>query len=253
MSDTPHEGLNAGTALIVGASGAIGCAVSVTLHAAGFRVALLGRNSERLAHAARQVNLSATPPLCTICDVTDRPRIARAIHPILQALGTLDVLVLAAGINVTDRSMRSLDPTDWDRVLAVNLTGSFNVVQAVLPHMREKGSGTIIQISSLAAIRPSAIAGAAYSVSKAGQGVLSACIGREERGRCIRATTLYVGETDTPLLQGRADRPGAPNEGRRQMILKPEDVAAAVRYIATQPPRLRIPEMVLIPSVDDYA
>jgi NADP-dependent 3-hydroxy acid dehydrogenase YdfG len=119
--------------------------------------------------------------------------------------------------------------------------------------MRGLGRGLIIQISSLSGLRASAIAGAAYSVSKFGQAALGICIGREERGRGIRSTVIYPGDVDTPFVTARPDRPGGLSASRREMVLQPADVAAAVRFVAELPPRVHVPELVLKPTADDFS
>jgi NADP-dependent 3-hydroxy acid dehydrogenase YdfG len=96
---------------------------------------------------------------------------------------------------------------------------------------------------------------AAYSASKFAQAALGMVLGREERGRGIRSTVIYPGEVDTPFLDIRAARPGG-GEGsapRREGILKPEDVAQAVRFLAELPPRAHVPELVIKPTIDDFS
>ena len=175
------------------------------------------------------------------------------VQAVLATVGRVDILICNAGVNTPQRSLRSLDPEDWDRLIATNLTGAFNVVHFVLPSMRERGCGLVIQICSLSGLRASAVSGAAYSASKAAQAALGVCIGREERGRGIRSSVICPGEVATAFLEGRGPRPGGGDASRRQMLLQPEDVAAAVRFIAELPPRAHVPELVIKPTVDDFA
>ncbi|MFT3774349.1 MAG: SDR family oxidoreductase [Minicystis sp.] len=154
-------------------------------------------------------------------------------------------MINSAGLNIRNRSLRNIDPADFDRVIAANLTAAFNLLHYVVPSMRERGDGLVIQISSLSGLRASTVAGAAYSASKFGESALGLVLGREERGRNIRSTVIYPGEVDTPFLDVRAARPGGA-EGkpqRREGILQPADVAAAVRFIAELPPRAHVPEL----------
>jgi len=239
-------------ALITGATGSIGSAIAVALASIEIKVVALGRDEAKLAALAEKVKESGGSCLPLPCDVTDRVEVDRAVEQAMSDLPGIDILVCGAGINVADRSLRKLDPADWDRMIAINLTGAFNSMHAVLPHMRDQGRGLIIQLSSIAGIRPSTIAGAGYSVSKAGQGVLGMCVGREERGRNVRSTVIYAGEVDTPFLNTRSSRPGGVSESRREAILKVEDIAATVQYVIQLPDRVRIPELVILPAVDDY-
>jgi NADP-dependent 3-hydroxy acid dehydrogenase YdfG len=159
------------------------------------------------------------------------------------------VLFCNAGINVTDRSLEKLAPADWDRMLATNLTGAFNLVHFTLPAMRAQRSGLVVQICSIAGKRSSVLGGAGYSASKFGQAALGVCLGREERLHGIRSSVIYPGEINTPILD-RRPVPVPPE--RRAAILQPEDVAAAVRFLVELPPRASVPEMVLMPAVDDW-
>jgi NADP-dependent 3-hydroxy acid dehydrogenase YdfG len=241
------------TALVVGAGSGIGRAIALGLAGAGARVALVGRNRANLEATKAAMKPDARPAVVASCDATDRAQVAATIAMLLAELGSIDILVYTAGLNVPKRSLRSLDPTDWDRLVSTNLTGAFNLVHFTLPGMRERGSGLVIQISSISAKRPSTISGAAYSASKAAQAVLGVCIGREERGRGIRSTVIYSGEVNTPLLDARATRPGGVESSRREAILQPEDIAAAVCFMAGLPPRAHIPEFVIKPTIDDFS
>jgi NADP-dependent 3-hydroxy acid dehydrogenase YdfG len=243
------------TALIIGASGGLGRAITAMLSEMGCALALVGRDVAKLEALRNELSPAAPNPFLLPCDVTNRPQAQAMVQQALAHLSHIDVLICASGLNVRQRSLRSLDPADWDRVLSGNLTAAFNVIHSVLPSMRERGSGTIIQISSLAGLRANTITGAAYSASKFAQSALGIGIGREERGRGIRSTVIFAGEVNTSLLDVRADRPGggAVNEGRKEMILQPQDVADAVRLVVTLPARAHIPEFVIKPTIDDFS
>ena len=165
------------------------------------------------------------------------------------AFGGIDVLVCNAGTNVKNRSLESLEPADWDRMIATNLTGSFNLVHAVLPSMRPQKNGLVIQICSISGMRASTLGGAGYSASKFGQAALGICLGREEGPHGIRSTVIYPGEVETPILDAR---PVPVGPERREVILQPEDVAAAVRFLVELHPRAHVPELVIKPTVDDW-
>jgi NADP-dependent 3-hydroxy acid dehydrogenase YdfG len=167
----------------------------------------------------------------------------------LTAFDTIDVLVCNAGTNVKNRSLDSLEPPDWDRMIATNLTGAFNLVHHVLPSMRQRQNGLVIQICSVSGLRASTLGGAGYSASKFGQSALGICLGREEGARGIRSSVIYPGEVDTPILDAR---PIPVGPERRAVILQPEDIAAAVRFLVELHPRAHIPELVIKPTVDDF-
>jgi NADP-dependent 3-hydroxy acid dehydrogenase YdfG len=241
------------TALVAGASGGIGRAVAKTLAEAGLRVALIGRGREKLEQTRAELGPAGASALIETCDVTDRSGVKAMVEAVLAALGSIDILVCSAGINITQRSLRALDPADWDRVLAINLTGSYNLVHFVLPSMRTRGNGLVIQLSSISGMRANTVSGVAYSASKFAQAALGVCLGREERGRGIRSTVIYPGEVNTPFLEARAGRPGGGSEERLRAILQPDDIAAAVRFLAELPPRAHVPELVIKPTIDDFS
>jgi NADP-dependent 3-hydroxy acid dehydrogenase YdfG len=242
------------TALVIGASGGLGRAIASMLAEEGYALALVGRNIERLESTRSELGTAAENALVFSCDLTDRAQTQAMVEQVLARMSAIDVLVCAAGLNVRQRSLRSLDPADWDRVIAGNLTTAFNAIHFVLPSMRTQGSGLILQISSLAGLRANTITGAAYSAAKFAQGALGISIGREERGRGIRSTVIYSGEVNTPLLEVRGERVGVTvNESRRESILQVQDIADVVRMLVSLPPRAHIPELVIKPTIDDFS
>lgn len=245
--------LSGQTALISGAGSGIGRAIALALSEAGARVVLVGRTRATLEETRALLGEQSASALVMPCDVTDRSAVETMVREALDSAGSIDILVCNAGINIAKRSLRSLSPEDWDRVISTNLTGAFNLVHFVLPGMREKGVGLVFQMASLSGMRASTLGGAAYSASKFAQAALGTCIGREERGRNIRSTVIYAGEVDTAFLDSRGARPGGGDGGRRQWLLRPEEIAEAVRFIAELPPRAHVAELVIKPTVDDFS
>jgi NADP-dependent 3-hydroxy acid dehydrogenase YdfG len=246
--------MNQRTALIIGGSGGIGRAIAATLAQMGFSLALVGRDREKLESVCAGLEPGAQPPLILPCDVTDRPQVQAMVEQALGRMNSIEILVCAAGLNVRQRSLRSLDPADWDSVIAANLTGAFNVLHFVLPTMRTRGSGLIVQISSLSGLRANVVSGAAYSAAKFAQSALGISIGREERGRGIRSTVIYAGEVNTEFLGVRAARPGGTSDdGRCERILQPQDIAATIRYLVDLPVTAHVPELVIKPTIDDFS
>jgi NADP-dependent 3-hydroxy acid dehydrogenase YdfG len=241
------------TALIVGASGGIGSAVARALAGGGVRVALSGRNAVRLEEVRRSLGQASESAVVAPCDATDRAQVKAMVDAVLSAMGAIDILVCASGTNVSRRSFRTLDPADWDQVIAQNLTSAFNLIHAVVPSMRSRGKGLVVQLGSLAGLRASVLAGAAYSASKFAQAALGVVLGREERGRGIRSTVICAGEVNTALLETRGARPGGEAPSRREGILEPSDIADAVLFLAGLPPRVHVPELIIKPTIDDFA
>lgn len=237
------------TVLVSGGGSGIGLGIARALAGEGCRVAIAGRNQARLDAAVAgcpgPIALAART-----CDVADRGQVRELVDWFQQQWGPPDILVNSAGTNVVRRSMAELDPNDWDRLLAVNVTGAFNCVHAVLPGMRQRGSGLIVNISSIAGKRAAKLAGVGYCASKFAMTALGAEVSLEERQHGIHVTNIYPGEVNTPILEMR---PVPVPPERRAQMLQPEDVAACVVTIAKLPPRALVPELVITPLYQEYA
>ena len=236
------------TALVTGAGSGMGKAIAQTLADLGLKVALIGRERGKLE--ATRAAIGADRCLVETCDVADRAAVGSMVKRVATELGSIDVLICNAGVNVTKRGLDVLEPSDWDQMIAVNLTGAFNLVHFVLPSMRAQKNGLVVQICSISGLRVSLLGGVGYSASKFGQAALGMGIGREDASRGIRSTVIYPGEVNTPILDRRPVPVGAE---RRAAILQPEDVALAVRFLVELDPRARVPELVITPTVDDFA
>lgn len=237
------------TAVVTGAGSGIGRGVAKVLSEMGLRVALVGRGREKLEQTQALLGSAGDRVMVAPCDVVDRDGVKRMVESVVSAFSTIDVLVSNAGTNVRHRGLDVLSPEDWDRMIATNLTGSFNLLHEILPSMRAQSKGLVIQVCSISGLRASTLGGAGYSASKFGQAALGLCLGREERERGIRSTVIYPGEVNTPILDAR---PVAVPQERREAILQPEDIAAAVKFLVELHPRARVPELVLTPTVDDF-
>ncbi len=237
------------TVLITGGGSGIGLGIARAMVDEGCRVALSGRSQQRLDEAAAGFDSQASI-LTRPCDVADRADVGRLVDWFDGQWGTPDVLVNSAGINVARRSIADLDPADFDRMMAVNNTGTFNCIHAVLPGMRSRGSGLIVNVSSIAGKRAMKLGGVGYCASKFAVGAVGTTIGLEERDNGIHVTNIYPGEVDTPILQQRPV-PVPPEKIAR--MLQPEDVAACVVTIAKLPPRALVPELVITPLYQEYA
>jgi NADP-dependent 3-hydroxy acid dehydrogenase YdfG len=237
------------TALVTGAGSGIGRGIAATLAEMGLRVALVGRDRDKLERARGDFKTGRDSAIIATCDIADRVAVKAAVEKVTAAFESIDVLVCNAGTNVRNRSLETLEPADWDLMIQTNLTGSFNVLYCVLPLMRKKQNGLVIQICSISGIRASTLGGAGYSASKFGQAALGICLGREEGARGIRSSVIYPGEVETPILDARPVPVGA---ARRAVILQPEDIASAVRFLVELRPRAHVPELVITPTVDDF-
>jgi NAD(P)-dependent dehydrogenase (short-subunit alcohol dehydrogenase family) len=228
-------------AVVTGASSGVGRSVVVKLAKQGWRVAAIARRESEL----RETAALAGDDLVSIfpCDVSDERSVADVATKV-EALGPVEVLVNGAGTNTKDRSLKDLSLETYRRVTEINLTGTYLCVQAFLPGMRQRRLGTIVNVVSDAAIQASPKAGAAYVVSKFGMRGLTQSINAEERPNGIRATAIFPGDIDTPLLN---NRPVVPTAEQRANMMQPEDVAEAVMLAINLPQRVVIEELLMRP------
>ena len=241
--------LSGQVAVVTGGGTGAGRAIAHQLADAGCRVTALGRRKEKVDETV-QLYAGAGALIAKQADVSDRAQVAQLLLEIEAELGPVAILVNNAGVNIRDRTLATLSGADWDLLVRVNLTGAYNMMQAVLPGMRERRNGLIVNISSIAGKRASTLGGAAYSASKFGLTALSGVVGLEEAEHGIRSTAICPGEINTPILD---DRPVPVSEERRAAMLQPEDVAAAVLFVANLPPRAHVPELIIKPTGQPYA
>jgi NAD(P)-dependent dehydrogenase (short-subunit alcohol dehydrogenase family) len=244
----PAVSLSGKTALITGGGSGIGLGAAMALAREGCRVAIAGRRREVLERAAAEWK-GQPPILHHAADVAERVSVEQLFAWANQQLGRIDILVNAAGVNLKNRMMANMPPPDWDRVLAINASGVYYCMYAVLPQMRERRDGVIINISSISGKRAAAIGGVAYNASKFAVAALGISVANEEVPHNIRITTIYPGEVDTPILE---HRPQPVSAERRAKMLLPEDVAEMVVAVAKLPPRAHVPELIIKPTAQEY-
>ncbi len=220
------------TAVVIGGGTGIGQAIARGLAAAGVKVIVGGRREEALKETAQ-----GTAILWHMVDVGNRAQVNEFFDWATQQLGHIDILINAAGINIKNRAIDVMQPEQWDQLININATGAYNCMIAVLPGMRQRKSGTIINISSIAGKRAIALGGVAYSASKFAMTALSTCVSNEVAADGVRVTNLYPGEVNTPLLD---QRPTPVSEEHKSRILKPEEVAEFVVGIVALPPSVHI-------------
>lgn len=233
------------TALVTGGGSGVGQATALALIKEGWRVAILGRRESALRETLGKAGELSGQLLVIPCDIGDPAAVEAMGKRVLAEFGGVDLLVNAAGTNVPNRALEVLSPDDYHAMMNTNLHGAYHCVQAFLPGMRARGSGTIINVVSDAGKQASPKAGPAYAMTKFGMAGLTQAINAEERGRGVRACALFPGDIDTPLL---SKRPVAPDAAARMKMMKPEDLAACVLFCANLPPRVIIEEMIMRPA-----
>ena len=230
------------TAVVTGAGSGVGRAIALRFASEGWRVALVGRRIEPLAETAAAAGADDGRVALFTCDVSVSDSVAGMGAEVLARFGEVDVLVNAAGINVTQRSFQALSLDDWHAVLATNLHGAYYCVRAFLPAMRTRKTGTIININSDVGKVARDLAGPAYVSSKFGLMGLTQQINAEERSHGVRACSICPRDVNTPLLD---KRPQPPSAEARSRMLQPEDLADCAWLVATLPSRAVVDEISL--------
>ena len=234
------------TAIVTGAGSGIGEKTAELLAAEGASVVLVGRRLEPLQQVVDHILTAGGTAQAHSADLTIGHQAAAVAQFTLDTYGRIDLLVNNAGFSSKVRSVRYVQPEEWDAVFKVNIEGVYRLTQASLPGMIERGDGTIITVSSMAALRPGILGGAPYSAAKAAVRAFSHSLNSELRDRGIRATVIVPGEVDTPILMGR---PSVPDNEARQTMMQAEDVARCIHLAATLPQRTVIEELVVMPSI----
>ena len=220
--------------LVTGGGNGIGAATCRAFAAAGAQVAVLDRIAEAAEAVAKNVSGRAGKATAHALDVADRTAFAEVAGTIADAAGGIDILVNGAGTTVR-RMIPDMSPEDWDRVIAVNLTGAFNAIQAVLPHMRRRGGGAIVNVASIAGQRISFGGTANYTASKAGLLGLTRHAAYELAPDGIRVNAMCPGPTATafggavPTQETKAARALKIPLGR---MCEPEDIADPILFLA---------------------
>ncbi len=191
----PHIDLSGKTGVVTGASRGIGEATARRLAQAGANVVLLARSATDVARIADEIGSQALP---VVCNVADWSSVQAAMARAVEHFGAIDILVNNAGVIDPIARIADADPEGWSRVVDINLKGVFHCTRAVLPVMKRRGTGTIINISSGAATSP--LEGwSHYSSTKAAVLMLTRCVHKEEAGNGIRCVGLSPGTVATQL------------------------------------------------------
>jgi NAD(P)-dependent dehydrogenase (short-subunit alcohol dehydrogenase family) len=232
------------TAVVTGAGSGVGRAIALALAKQGWRVALVGRREEALRETVTCAGSTGGACLVCPCDVGDSQGVERMGRRVLAEFGEVEVLVNAAGTNAPRRALEVLSLADYHAMIDANLHGAYYCVQAFLPRMRARKSGTIVNIVSDAGKQASPKAGPAYVMSKFGLAGLTQSINAEERSNGVRACAIFPGDIDTPLLN---QRPAPPDAGARAKMMMPEDIAECALLCIHLPPRAIIEELLIRP------
>lgn len=240
------QSLKGKVAWITGGGSGIGLAGALELAKAGSHVVISGRTAATNASALSELKKSGSAE-ATLLDVSDKKAVAATAADIEKRHGRIDILVTSAGTNISGprRNFRTMSAEGWDEVVQINLNGLFYCCLAVLPGMRARKDGLIINISSWAGRYASSLTGPAYNATKRAVIALSESINMEECMHGIRATSILPGEVATPIME---KRPVPPSKEERARMAQPEDFGKAILFVATMPARSCVNELVIAPT-----
>jgi 3-oxoacyl-[acyl-carrier protein] reductase len=223
------EMLRGKVALVTGGSRGIGLAIARALVADGVRVSVTGLSDAHLSEARSKIESAGPSAVETLhADVRHYGEIERALNATVGRFGGLDILVNNAGVGIF-ADVADMTPAQWSAIIDTNLTGVFNACHAAIPHLRQRGGGSIVNISSLSGTNPF-VRGAAYCASKAGLNAFSESMMQELRYDNIRVSCVAPGSVATEFAQGD------PLKGVDWKVA-PEEVAEVVLNLLRHPAR----------------
>nr|WP_281062609.1 3-ketoacyl-ACP reductase [Hymenobacter wooponensis] len=205
-------------ALVTGAGKGIGRAIAVALAQEGVHVALLARTESQLREVAQEIEALGVKAVVLAADIADRASVEAAVSKAQAELGDLDILINNAGIG-TFAKLVDMDPAEWEKIIQVNLLGTYYATRAVLPQMIARETGDIINIASTAGQRGAATT-SAYSASKFAILGLTESLMQEVRKHNIRVSALTPSTVATELAINNKLTDGNPDK-----VMQPEDLA----------------------------
>ncbi len=230
--------------IVTGAGSGIGRSTALKLAEAGAVPVLVGRTTAKLEDVAGEIAAAGGSSDVEQADTTDYDARRSLAASVLEKHGQIDVIVNNAGFTSQHRYLLDTTDREAEDVVRVNLLGPFFLIQAALPSMLKRSTGTIVNVSSRAGVEPVLLGGAMYSASKAAIINLTKYINVELKNTGIRACNIIPGETDTPIPKTRH---GPPGPDQLAVILQPEDVADAIMLAITSPKRVLIDEVIVKP------
>jgi len=221
------------TIIVTGASRGIGAAAAVALAAEGAAVMLAARDGALASQVAQKIKSTGGRASAMACDVSDYASVQKLVAATQKTFGRVDVLVNNAGVIEPITTLADSDPATWARNIQINLIGAYNAVRAVLPDMIAAGGGTLINVSSGAAIRP--LEGwSAYCAGKAGVHMMTRAIALETANKKIRIFGFQPGTTDTDMqVLIRASGINQVSQIPRENLIPVAHPARAIVYLCT--------------------
>jgi NADP-dependent 3-hydroxy acid dehydrogenase YdfG len=242
----PGAELKGKVAWITGGGSGIGLAGALELAKAGAHVVISGR-TQRTNDSGLALLKAVGSAEALLLDVAEQKAVVQAAADIEKRRGRIDILITSAGTNIGGgkRNFRNMSLEGWDDVVKINLNGLFYCCHSVIPGMRARKDGVIINISSWAGRYASVLTGPAYNATKRAVIAISESINMEECANGIRATSILPGEVATPIME---KRPVPPSAEERARMAQAEDFGKAILFVATMPARTCVNEMVIAPT-----
>ena len=237
--------MNGQVCIVTGAGSGIGEATAVRLAGLGAVPVLVGRTRSKLDTVRDRIEAAGSAATVMAADVTNTEDIKRIVDDTLREYNRIDVLINNAGFSSRNRTTLTLTPEEADAVFRVNVIGPLFLTQAVLPTMVKAGSGTIVNVSSVAGKRASLLSGPIYGPAKAAILNYTEYLNQELANTGVRACSVSPGEVDTPIMELR---PVVPSADARATMLASDDVADAIVLAVAAPARSLVADIVVMPS-----
>jgi NADP-dependent 3-hydroxy acid dehydrogenase YdfG len=241
--------LDGKVAVVTGASSGIGEATAEALAAEGAAVVVAARREDRLANLAERIRGNGGRVLAAVCDVTDESQAHGLIRKAMEEFGRVDILVNNAGVMLLSSVGKGLSE-EWRRMFDVNVLGLLYTTDAAIDAMKNRDGGHLVNISSLAGRKVTRDSSGVYAGSKHAVGAISEGLRQELLQDDIRVTIIEPGAVETELPDHITDEDARDSLGGLLdlEILQAEDVANAIVYAVTQPPRVSVNEILLRPT-----
>ena len=229
-------------AWIVGAGSGIGQNAAVKLSSLGMKVILSGRNIKNLEETAKNCKTRAS---IKMMDVTNKILVKETANQIKNEFKQIDVLVNCAGINILNRDWDYINESEWDDVIQTNVNGLFYCCKSVIPMMKEKKDGLIINVSSWSGNHVSLLSGVTYTSSKHALNAMTETINMKYCNVGIRACALCPGEVATDILD---KRPKKLSLEQKKKMLQPDDLGETIAFLCQMPKHVCINELTISPT-----
>jgi NADP-dependent 3-hydroxy acid dehydrogenase YdfG len=238
-------------ALVTGASSGLGAGIALALAAAGASVAVTARRADRLQDLVKKIEASGSRGLALAGDIADEASAKGFVTETIKQFGRLDILVNSAGLNAPGE-VENANTEDFRHLLNVNVLGTLYTCAVAIPQMRAQGGGDIINISSIAGRRATGEFNP-YSTSKFALNAMTEGMRQECGKKGVRVCVIEPGATRSEVASAIRD-PGVAERIHKHVsrpdAMAPEDIAAAVMFVVTLPPRANVSEILIRPTTD---